>query len=207
MGAKARGTGFIVRVESGAIDILTALHVVADLAASRASRTPVWHEVSAQVQLGSGEIITVPLGTQGSRSSIDQDWALLRFEGALPSPVVPLRLAGLESRPHARKWQTFGYSDAAPDAGEPHSGDIEDERGNVIYLFDKQGASGTGGFLSGCSGAPCIVEGHVVGIIVEALQRKEKERKAQSIHGAVFALRIEAVAVECGLKDRAARPT
>ncbi|CAN92436.1 hypothetical protein predicted by Glimmer/Critica [Sorangium cellulosum So ce56] len=203
----SRGTGFVVRVQRAAVgqeaasavdvlEILTAFHVVADIEASRDNQTLEWHgDGSATVQFRNGQEVSVTLDAT-TMHSVDEDWALLRFEGTAPGAIAPLALARLEPRAWRRPWSTFGYGDAQPDKGEAHSGHIELEEDKSIQLFDRQAAAGAGGLLSGFSGAPCIFEGHVIGIVIEALQRTER---GESIHGSVYALPIERVVVACGL--------
>lgn len=198
----SRGTGFIVRILHGeaaqaqsaaaVVEILTALHVVANIDESSSDRV-VWLGEWATVQFEGGEERIV-LATDCTKYNVEHDWALLQIRTTVPDKLVALRLARLEKRNYNRRWSTFGFSDVKPD-GEMHSGDIELEMLNTIHLYSKQAAAGSGGFVSGCSGGPCIVEGHVVGIVIQALQH----RKRESVHGAMYALPIGWVADACGL--------
>lgn len=197
----SRGTGFVVRVERavpklGSVEILTALHVVADLDKSYDGQPPTWHDGgNATVRFKDGREVNLVLDDQ-TKHCVKDDWALLRFEGAVPSGVVALDLACLERRNHARSWSTFGYGDAQPETGEPHTGKVVLDDVDFIHLYDDQAAAGTGGFLAGFSGAPCVCEGHVVGILIDALKKKG----GKSAHGAVYALPIQKVVDACGLK-------
>jgi hypothetical protein len=195
------GTGFVVRVApssadpgSATVDVLTAFHVLADYKRSLAAQAPIWHAPMAQIRFQKAEALEVRL--DNPLHDIDADWALVRVTGKVPAAVKPMRLAGLEERTTPRAWSTYGYNDAQREGGGSHSGQIEGLNADgEIELFSKQAAAGQGGFVSGCSGAPCVFEGHVVGIILEALQ----DGKQRAVHGGVYALPIESVAKACGL--------
>jgi len=197
----SRGTGFIVRIQraaSGAdvVEILTALHVIADLAGSRARGKPVWlGERTADLRLRDHSRPALSLDdTTVPQCSIEGDWALIRLEVARPHKLIAFKLAALEDRLWTNSWRSFGYSAAVPVDGEPLTGDVTFEEPGLIHLHCEQAAAGAGGRVSGCSGAPSVVEGHVVGLISLALQKD-----GVSIHGAVYAHPIGPIAAACQL--------
>jgi hypothetical protein len=143
-----------------------------------------------------GEVHSIDVAAACTWHDAKDDWAILRFEGVVAAQVAAARLARLESRTTARRWSTFGFTDARPDAGEPHSGDIRLVDGDVIHLFGEEDAAGAGGLIAGASGGPCVFEGYVVGILLSALQNKKRE----GIHGAVYAFPILRIAEACGLE-------
>ncbi|MCK6685409.1 MAG: serine protease [Thermoanaerobaculia bacterium] len=215
--AGSRGTGFVVRFERrdpqsahATVWVLTALHVVADLKRFRESGPPLmWRASTANVRLQpevsglppredvKGEVLSFKLSDKTVRTGLPDDWALLRYEGDVVAPTIPpLRLLRFEDacKRDQQVWSTFGYSEAQPQKGGTHFGEILLSKDDEIELYDVVAAAGSGGFVSGLSGAPCVFEGHVVGILVEALQ---KDR--QSVHAKVYALPIERVAAACGL--------
>lgn len=190
----SRGTGVVVRRSSDAIEILTAFHVVGDLDASREQGQPRWLAATATLSPQSGAELTASL--PGSPCDLDDDWVLLRVEGTPPDDTPALPLAALSPRTYQPDWSSFGYTDAEPDTGEPHSGQVELVESDVIHLYGKQAAAGKGGRVSGLSGGPCIVEGQVVGLVLDALQQGTQR---ESVHGALYALPIQKVAAACGL--------
>jgi hypothetical protein len=196
--AASRGTGFIVRIqraESGTdvIEVLTALHVIADVKTSRQTGKPVWWGATANLQSRAGAT-AVAFSDAILHHSIAEDWALLRFEVRPPHTLTALSLTVLDDRTGHRHWRAFGYTAVSPVKGEPLTGHVTLAEPGLIHLYCDQAAAGSGGQVSGCSGAPCVVEGHVVGLIGEALQ---KDRL--SIHGAMYAYPIAAIAEACGL--------
>jgi hypothetical protein len=198
--AASRGTGFVVRIqrdESGTdvIEVLTALHVIADVNTSRKTGKPVWWGATANLQSRAGAT-AVAFSDAILHHSIAEDWALLRFEVRPPHTLTALSLTVLDDRTGHRHWRAFGYTAVSPVKGEPLTGHVTLAEPGLIHLYCDQAAAGSGGQVSGCSGAPCVVEGHVVGLIGEALQL-QKDRL--SIHGAMYAYPIAAIAEACGL--------
>lgn len=195
----SRGTGFIVRIQrtesgSDAIEFLTALHVIADLDPFQAGK-PVWRGTTANLKSQAGATAIEFDDATVLRHSLTGDWALLRFEVRPPHTLSALSLAMLDDRPERRLWRAFGYSAVAPGEGEPLTGHVTLATPGLIHLHCDQAAAGSGGRVSGCSGAPCVVEGHVVGLICEARQNEG----GGSVHGAMFAYPIAAIAEACGL--------
>src|SRR5688500_108269 len=142
-----RGTGFVVRRSDTELEIVTAFHVVGDLHASRSQGKAIWRDTTATVRPHTSVDLTVSL--DGSVCDWNADWALLRYTGAVPDDVPHLPLADLRERTYKPAWSTFGFSDAAPASGEPHSGDVELIEADVIHLYGKQAAAGKGGLVAG----------------------------------------------------------
>ena len=196
----SRGTGFIVRIrrtESGsdAIEFLTALHVIADLDTSREIGKPVWHGAIVNLRSQAGATAIEFDDATVLRHSLTGDWALLRFEVRPPHTLSALSLATLDDHTGHRHWRAFGYSTVVPVDGEPLTGHVTLVTPGLVHLYCDQAAAGSGGRVSGCSGAPCVVEDHVVGLVCEARQKEG----GVSVHAAIFAYPIAAIAEACGL--------
>lgn len=182
-GSLSRGTGFLVTDRL----VLTARHVVAD----------------------GGELVKGPLTLQfpgqavkasvvEGCTDVESDWALLECEESLDTP--PLRLANLEE--DGVQWTTFGFPREMGPLGMAHGGTVRNAAAAVsasqafpsIQLFSDEAAAGGGAQVRGISGAPCVVNNRVVGILRQALQGED----GASVAGTLFATPIAAVRAKCG---------
>ncbi|MGA7312879.1 MAG: trypsin-like peptidase domain-containing protein, partial [Silvibacterium sp.] len=144
LGQQTRGTGFLV---SDSI-VITAWHVVENAA-------------------------TIDLDFQGFRTTAriiarHSDIAALRCSS--PVPTTPLPIGDLLAADQC--WETFGFPAFNP-GGVALAGAIRyfdsSQDSSPIQLFCEELAAGAGAGVPGLSGAPCIVDGSVVGVINEAI--------------------------------------
>ena len=159
-GATVRGTAFLVTPSFA----LTALHVVADrkqlpLSLPRDPVTLIFPSETVQA--------TIVDGMWDALS----DWVLLQCER--PLPFAPIPIGELTPDEHESRWMTFGFPDAKPD-GLAFSGIVRDANGKfqsaaALQLYSAEAAAGQGAPVAGLSGAPCIVDGAVVGVLRSAL--------------------------------------
>lgn len=182
-GFLSRGTGFLVTDRF----VLTARHVVTDgdaLAAGPLTLQFPRRSVTASVV----EACT----------DVESDWALLECDEYLD--IAPLKLGTLDE--DGVQWTTFGFPREMGTLGLAHGGTVRNAAGAVsataafpsIQLFSDEAAAGTGAQVRGLSGAPCIVNNRVVGILRQALHGAEGE----SVAGTLFATPIAAVRAKCG---------
>ncbi len=160
---RVTGTAFFI----GGSYALTALHVVADTE-SDAPRflTPI--TLTFEGGITTGAIVSNGLW------DVNADWAVL--ECASPPMVTPLDMRA--DAPQDADWKAFGYP-ASESAGEVREGEtvagaVRDERktlagARAIQLFCEEAAAGLGARLHGFSGAPCLVDGQVVGLLRSTL--------------------------------------
>lgn len=148
------GTGFLVAADHA----LTAWHVVATAAGPKGDALVLHFDR-----------LTTPQQVDASVVGHDSvaDWALLKLSAA-PTGVEPLVL-GPPPQPRS-PFRSFGYSTANPKDGLVFSGFVEDPNATcdgtpALQLYSLQAAAGTGAPIQGLSGAPCIVEGRVAGIV------------------------------------------
>ena len=149
---RSRGTAFLIAPRL----LLTALHVVA-----RRRDPPEWH-ADIVVRFGGGP----PLKADPIRVaySVKRDWALLKCDGS-PAGAVPV---GVQNRSGV-DWETYGYPALGPD-GMAIGGTVRLlAASGLIQLYSEELAAGKGGDPGGLSGAPCVVDGVAVGILVSAL--------------------------------------
>lgn len=141
---------------------MTAAHVVASAADPRAPHA------AADIELifgnPDGQTLTVSGAKVGNYFDPDADWAVLELPaGAQLHPdAKPFRLrepAFQDELP----WDTFGYSNLFPDQGLKYGGTIATDSA----LFQLR-VEATQGDPSGLSGSPCLVDGEVVGIVLNA---------------------------------------
>jgi hypothetical protein len=164
--------------------VLTALHVVAD----RHSDPPTPYQ---------GQISLTFPGGQTSASILSRlqdpkaDWVIL--ECANPPITEPVPLDSIESDDIT--WETFGFPDANPRDGMVQSGTIEAVHAEldgvpVHQLFSKQAAAGDGAPVKGFSGAPVLVDDHIVGVLRFALMRDDR-----AVAGTLYACPSASVAI------------
>jgi hypothetical protein len=159
------GTGFLVS-DTGLV--LTALHVIADHEASKkANQARLW---GPQIRLRFGDPQNEtwepaePAELVQGRYSIEEDWALLSIKGALGA--TPLPLARQRAPQDGLAFKTFGFPKVEGDDGGTYEGRIASWGLRKIELHSD--GIQAGAKLPGISGAPCIVNGNVVALIVQA---------------------------------------
>ncbi|WFU74267.1 serine protease [Bradyrhizobium sp. CB2312] len=170
-GKEGVGSAFVV----GKRHLLTAFHVVGDRAASAAKGSlalyrDLWFE---------------PMGLESERVSVKivedasdavADWALLEatrdFSGIRPLPLGEIAESEIEGQLGKLLFETWGFPTLArlTGSGVAISGRVQDRDARyqdawTYQLFSENAAAALGDPLNGLSGAPCLVDGAVVGII------------------------------------------
>ena len=172
------GTAFFV----GDKYAVTALHVVADTRGGQ----PVFR-TSLAVQFGADPILASVVDGFWDAAG---DWAVLECAS---SPAVP-PLARRSTVDRNEVWDAFGYPDIQPD-GKTFQGAVRDPSATfrsttAIELFCED-VAGLGARMHGASGAPCLVDGEVVGVLRSTLVEKlvDAEGRVQIFTqaGAVYA--------------------
>lgn len=183
----SRGTGFLVS-EDGLV--LTALHVVADREECKRLKKLVPYRGEIRLRFGDPKNDATwtpasPATIEPGQYSIEDDWVLLRI--APPVQARPLPLARLAPPQKDRAFGTFGFPEAEADIGGTYAGTIVDLDGkselNCPQIF-------AGARMGGISGAPCIVDGQVVAVIVQALLHEQVGAAKPSL----YAITIERAA-------------
>lgn len=186
----SRGTGFLVS-DDGLV--LTALHVIADPRARRSDGTPVYYGGPITLRFGDpkNHATWVPeKPATVERYSFEDDWVLLRVQP--PPQVAPLPLARLAPPQKGRAFETFGFPDQEAEVGGGYTGKLLDW-GWKSELTAEQILVGAP--MGGISGAPCVVDGCVVAMIVQALL--DDQRRA--VKNSLYAIDIERAARGAGL--------
>jgi tetratricopeptide (TPR) repeat protein len=153
------GTAFFV----GDKYVVTAYHVVADASAAR----PKFRK-SLAVQFGGDAIpATVVDGFWDAAG----DWAVLECASQPAVPLLPRRSTVSEKE----SWGAFAYPDIQPE-GKVFQGSVNDpcatfRSTKAIELFCRD-VAGLGARMHGASGAPCLVDGEVVGLLRSTLIEK-----------------------------------
>ncbi|MBN1210865.1 MAG: trypsin-like peptidase domain-containing protein [Myxococcaceae bacterium] len=160
----ARGTGALVADDL----VLTALHVVAN----REQNPPAFFQGPISLTFPGKTVKAVPVDGMWDGK---EDWVLLRC--LEPPGIPPLPLGELETHEQGLEWSTFGFPDANPVDGLVAAGEVRNSEGSyrgipAIQLFSDEAAAGDGAPVAGLSGAPCLVEGAVVGVIRSSLLRQ-----------------------------------
>lgn len=194
----SRGTGFLV-ADGGLV--LTAFHVIGD----HERRKPYPGTITlAFGDPDDGKQVTTTATLIPDRSSAVEDWALLRCDQSLPG-IAPFELAPLEDG-YDLLWETYGFSDAAPDKGQVYGGKVR-SLGKKIQLFSDEAASGQSSRVKGLSGSPCLVYGRAVGLILRANIKAEAHGVKAASEGTLYARSIAEIAARCNeLKLRAEEP-
>jgi hypothetical protein len=188
---QASGTAFYI----GGRFVLTALHVVADV-----DRGAPRFLSPITLTFPGGHVTRATVAAE--MSDIQSDWAVL--DCAQPPSVTPLELR--HDAPHDAAWRAFGYPGTAAVGevreGETIAGTVRDQTktlGGVvaIQLYCEEAAAGLGAPLHGFSGAPCLIEGRVAGLLRSTLvQELTDGRRLSHIFtkgGTVFACPASAV--------------
>ncbi|MHB0772305.1 SUMF1/EgtB/PvdO family nonheme iron enzyme [Bradyrhizobium sp. 1.29L] len=190
-GGEVYGTAFVVSDRF----LMTAFHVVGDRAVSIVKGTDVcfpalyFYPASAGVQ-------KIPVKVVAGCCDPLDDWALLELEEPLPG-VVPLPMGEITTyeletsrRPNnAIRFDSWGFPGLARMAGSGIAidGRVQDQdaryQGAWAYqLYSDNAAAALGEPLSGLSGAPCLIDGAVVGIIRSNLVMENKITSSRSVH-------------------------
>jgi len=181
-----RGTGFLVAPDV----ILTALHVVADRRPFRLPQT----EIHAHFPGGPALVATVIEDAW----HVEEDWVLLRCPGAT-CPALPVGMLPA----HGAGWESYGYPEIEPNGfGCTGTVVMVVPVTGLIQLYSDAAAAGRGAEMAGISGAPCLVDGRVVGHIVESLIEEEiivsdrvvRRRVTRNVAGTLYACPYEKVA-------------
>lgn len=201
-----RGTGALVS-ETGLV--LTAFHVVADHEKSVAAGVAKFHEVTLLVVFGDPKSpATVWKSGDGTavvtnHYSIDDDWALLQLCGTpVKVEAVPLPLAAPSEL--ARDFTTFGFPRVASEKQE--GGDYA---GQLLGPLDAQirkielgvALLPVGERMGGISGAPCLVNGAIVGVIQQSLADENDKAVKASLYMFPIARAVDRFAGLVGVDD------
>ena len=176
----SRGTGTLI----GQGTVLTALHVVAD----RHTDPPTPHNGQITLTFPGGTTSATILGRlQDARA----DWVIL--ECADPPEAEPVPMDSVDRDDIA--WETFGFPDANPRDGMVQTGTIEAVHAEldgvpVHQLFSKQAAAGDGAPVKGFSGAPVLVQDHIIGVLRFALMKDNR-----TVAGTLYACPSASVAL------------
>jgi hypothetical protein len=173
-----RGTGTLVSKEAL---VLTAFHVIADREKSLRDRSAAFHAAPIRVVFGdpkNGDTWSTGDGSATClRYSIEHDWALLQLApGPLRASPLPLAKAGREMAP----FETFGFPHAEQDLGGQYTGRLGALGGHIVELLLDN--LPVGAEMGGISGAPCIVNGEVVGIILQSLADEDGRATKASLY-------------------------
>lgn len=186
----SRGTGALVAPRL----VLTALHVVAD----REQDPPAFFAGPIKLTFpGAAPVAARPVDGLWDTAA---DWALLECDEAPGVPTIPLGELRADEE-HAR-WETFGFPDIKPD-GMAISGTVEDPHGTyrqspAIQLYCQRLQDEK---VFGFSGAPCVVDGALVGVIRASLLDQDRNNAAGTIHACPLHLVIDRAGARLPLPD------
>jgi hypothetical protein len=188
-----RGTGALISSDRL---VLTAFHVVADREQSIEAKSPVYYEAPINVVFGDpknpAEVwVCGDGGARCVRYSIEHDWALLELsEGQLQAKPFPLAKANLEKA----RFDIFGFPKHENDNGGQYVGELGKLGGTKVELLVDN--LPVGAYMGGISGAPCLVSGEIVGIVLQSLANQQD----QAVKASLYMLAIEhAIASFVGL--------
>lgn len=188
----SHGTGFLI--SAGGL-VMTAFHVVALADKSKAARAPVWRKQPWAIKFGN------PLDPQSQwttgdatvylqRFSIDEDWVMLEIPPPPPG-VAPLQLADYDPSREAQPFKTFGFPTMKAQIGGDYHGTVRTwPRGPGRADLDAENllAEAAGGERAGgISGAPVIVDGRAVAILVQSLTNAQGQAISPSLYAVPLA--------------------
>lgn len=143
------GTGFVVSADG---HVLTAKHVTG----ARTTITIVFLE---------GNTDTAQFVESGPTAA--DDWAVFRLDHR-PAPVEPIPLGNIQSVATQVIWHTVGFANLRANQRGGFHGGVRREVPN-LELFCEELIGRTYDDARGMSGAPCIVDGEAVALIVDVL--------------------------------------
>jgi hypothetical protein len=179
-----RGTGALI---SGSGLVLTAFHVVADLDASLQQQEPQWFTEDIEAEFGDPKQGTPWKRGNGTAKrtehfSISNDWVVLQLDaGSNEAEPLPI----MKPDPQRTAFKTFGFPKYVPVDGTELSGTIGALGPRTVQLT--VGQLPVGQDMRGISGAPCLVDGHIVGIVQQQLANENNK----SIAAVLFMLPID----------------
>jgi hypothetical protein len=175
------GTGFLITAQGGRGKVLTAGHVVDGHKAVKIR----FDKADGQERTSSGEIV------RGAH-----DWALLTIDS--PAQVAPLALYPPPFTTETVRWWTIGYPDLVAYTRASFHGDVRIAGADEFDLHCVELPAGAPAVAAaGLSGAPCLIDGGVAGILRDVL--RIGKRNPTNPTAAVFALPSWIVAREAGL--------
>ena len=174
----ARGSGTLI--SEGVV--ITAFHVIGDRRADPPAVYPGEIRVTFPGSVTQGQLFAPYFDAR-------TDWALLKLAEAPAVRPVPLAPRCDNGVP----WETYGFPDANPRDGMVQTGNIENDRGElegcqVLQLFSKQAAAGTGAPVKGLSGGPVLIQDALVGIMRFALMKD-----GMTVAGTLYACPVESI--------------
>lgn len=150
----SRGTGFLVAPDA----VLTAAHVVKSADGKG--------HYAGDIKLtfgGAKRVVVEGARVDATQFDLANDWALIRLPQATRLEATPLQ--GFRVPADASpSWETFGYSKRAKKAGKAYGGHVVTAPPGKFQVR----ITSTKDHVAGLSGSPCLVDGHVVGIVVES---------------------------------------
>jgi hypothetical protein len=204
---KSRGTGFLVAPDRA----LTALHVIGKVTAGRL----VLHgEVVVEAAIATTEGLRLPVYTVPADAiafDLALDCAYLRVEPSLFAEVAVLPIGDASRLAAEDTWRTYGFPNSAPADGMGAMGMITSTgamlrvgsaRQQVLQLYSLQAGAGHGGVVRGYSGAPVVVRGHAVAMLIAAPENDE----GRSDEGTLYGVLLAAIAPKLGLTAYGALP-
>jgi hypothetical protein len=167
---KICGTGFLVTERH----LLTAFHVVGDRIQSSLSDVPLFY-ATLRVSLPDSGLSELPAKVADGCFDVIADWALVELDKPTTG-IRPLMLGDLSldtgEQGKSRTFESWGFPGLAQMAGGALfiDGRVQDALtqgpGLEVYqLYSDNVAAGQSVPFNGFSGAPCLVDGAVVGII------------------------------------------
>lgn len=158
-----RGTGFLIAEHL----VMTAAHVVEKAGDKAGDKRAPYAGEDIELLFG-GTFQPIRARVVAKHFDAANDWAVLELlpAGTSVPGATPFRAAALV--PVARlRWDTFGYSERAEVPGQAYFGEVVTASDRFQLRVDP-----TEGSPQGLSGSPCIVDGEVVGVIIQTSSLK-----------------------------------
>jgi len=171
------GTGSLIAVEGKTGEVLTARHVVQDH-----KQVKIRFDKAASQVMTSSEIV---LGAH--------DWALVSVD--TPKDVVPLVLYQPPITADTVRWWTIGYASLTAHMRASFHGDVRvvDDDEIELHCIELRSEAASS-VADGLSGAPCLIDGGVAGVLTDVL----KVRKTNPV-AAIYVLPSKIISDESHL--------
>ncbi len=167
---RSRGTGFLVQRSPPVL--MTARHVVAAVEADKlvfkkGPWTLRFGDPRASTNLVFSLMVPDMAACAIQAQPSDGDWILLRLPELPPEAagVCPLPTGLVSPELDGHGWSTYGFPDVASERGIVFGGVVRDVSSGQLKVEETDSGDLR---IAGLSGGPCLVDGLVVGVIVES---------------------------------------
>lgn len=205
----SRGTGFAIAPDR----VLTSLHVVGKIVDGELRLHGESIRIAAAIAPGDDgselrEVVCVATRADIVDHDPELDWVAIRVDAEAFAGVTVPALGAMAASDQSASWSTYGFPDGNDRLGKATTGVVASTEAVVrlgssmraaIQVYSREASAASGGAVRGYSGAPVIVDGHVLGLLCAA----SEDAGGRSAEGTLYAIPLTPIARRLGLALRA----